>query len=304
MTEEFCDKLHLRKDNIAKLNLINSIIEEYTEDNLTLTLRQLFYQLVTREIIPNTGKEYKKLSPLLTKGRMAGIVDWEAIEDRLRVPYLPYWVHDMADALKDTARQHRLDRQKGQKNYLELWIEKDALSGFLKPITSHYHIQLMVNRGFSSTTAMHDAYERISEQESLGQEAIILYLGDHDPSGLYMIQDIKNRLNEFGVDPEIKAIGLTMEQVKKYNPPPNTAKEKDPRAKKYIHEFGHVSWEVDALNPKILNALVKKNIESRIDMELFEKQLAQEEQDKERLRKIADEFDQDQESQDKDQDEV
>jgi hypothetical protein len=294
MTEEFCDKLHLRKDNIAKLNLINSIIEEYTNENLVLTLRQLFYQLVTREIIPNTGKEYKKLSPLLTKGRMAGIVDWEAIEDRTRVPYLPYWLRDIADALDDTAKQYRLDRQKGQKNYLELWIEKDALSGVLKSITSYYHINLMVNRGFSSTTAMHDAYERISEQENLGKEAIILYLGDHDPSGLFMVQDIKNRLNEFGVDPEIKAIGLTMEQVKKYNPPPNTAKEKDPRAKEYIREFGHVSWEVDALNPKILNVLVKKNIEARMDTELFKQQLTQEEQDKEKLREIADEFGQDQ----------
>lgn len=284
----------LRKDNITKLNLINSIIEEYTKEGYRLTLRQLYYQLVTREIVLNTGKEYKKLSPLLTKGRMAGIVDWGAIEDRIRVPYLPYWVHDMTDALKDAATGYRLDRQKGQKNYLELWVEKDALSGVLKPITSYYHINLMVNRGFSSTTAMHDAYERIDEQESLGKTSTILYLGDHDPSGLFMIQDIKSRLNEFGVNPEIKAIGLTIEQVKKYNPPSNTAKERDPRAKDYIKKFGRVSWEVDALNPKTLNMLVKKNIEARIDMSLFKQQLAQEEQDKEHLREISDKFGQDQ----------
>ena len=294
MKQVFCDKLHLRKDNIVKLDLINSIIQEYTDEGYKLTLRQLFYQLVTREIVLNTDKEYKKLSPLLTKGRMAGIVDWEAIEDRIRVPYLPYWLHDLADALDDTAKQYRLDRQKGQKNYLELWVEKDALSGVLKPISSYYHINLMVTRGFQSTTAMHDAYERITEQEEQGKDTFILYLGDHDPSGLYMVQDIKKRLGEFGVDPEIKAIGLTMEQVNKYNPPSNTAKEKDPRAKEYILKYGPVSWEVDALNPKILNALVKKNIEARIDMELFKRQLAQEQKDKEHLRKISDEFGQDQ----------
>lgn len=295
MKQAFRDNLRLRKDNIVKLELINSIIEEYTKVNLVLTLRQLFYQLVTRGIVPNTDKEYnKKLGPLLTTGRMAGVVDWEAIEDRTREADIPYWVRDLADALEDTIKQYRLDRQKGQKNYLELWVEKDALSGVLEPITSYCHINLMVNRGFSSTTAMHDAYERISRQESLGKKAIILYLGDHDPSGLYMVQDIKKRLNEFGVDPEIKPIALTMEQIKKHSPPPNAAKIKDPRAKDYIEKFGDVSWEVDALNPKILNALVKKNIEARIDMDLFKRQLAQEEQDKERLREISDEFGQDQ----------
>jgi hypothetical protein len=294
MKQAFISNLRLRKDNVVKLDLINSIIEEYTKANLVLTLRQLFYQLVTREIILNTDKEYKKLSPLLTKGRMAGVVDWEAIEDRIRVPFLPYWVDDITNALDDTAEQYRLDRQKDQENYLELWVEKDALSGVLKPITSYYHIKLMVNRGFSSTTAMYDAYKRIVRQENLGKKATILYLGDHDPSGLYMVRDIKERLHEFGVDPEIKAIGLTLEQVKKYNPPANSAKEDDPRAKDYISKFGRVSWEVDALNPKTLNALVKKNIESRVDMDLFKRKLAQEEQDKDRLREISAEFGQDQ----------
>ena len=193
-------------------------------------------------------------------------------------------------SINDTIRQYRLDRMKGQDSYIELWVEKDALSGVLRRITEEFHINLMVNRGYSSCTAMHDAFERIERAEDENKEATILYLGDHDPSGLDMIRDIEERLNEFGVDPEVVAIGLTMAQIKKYKPPPNPAKVSDPRAKNYIQEFGSTSWEVDALNPKILHALVRKNVEKRIDIDLFNKQIKQEEIDKVKLQKIARDF--------------
>ncbi|HEB13551.1 MAG TPA: hypothetical protein ENI13_01070 [candidate division CPR3 bacterium] len=285
MKEQFREKLHLSKSNIERLDTINEIIEEYSDDGYTLTLRQLYYQLVSRDIIPNRVQEYAKLSTLLVKGRMAGVVDWDAIEDRIRVPFLPYWVEDIEAAINDTIEQYRLDRQDGQDVYIELWVEKDALSGVLKRITSHYHIKLMVNRGYSSCTAIHDAYLRFREEEREDKKIVILYLGDHDPSGLDMVRDIEDRLNEFGVYPEVKPIGLTMAQIKKYNPPSNPAKITDPRAKWYIEEYGDNSWEVDALNPKTLNELVEKNVEDLIDMELFEKKIRKEERDKKKTRK-------------------
>ena len=287
MKQSFREGLHLSKKNKELLETINKIIEEYSMEGYRLTLRQLYYQLVSRDIIPNQQKEYAKLSGLLVKGRMAGVVDWEAIEDRIRVPYIPYSVDDVEDAIQDTIDQYRLDRQKGQDVYIELWVEKDALSGVLKRITSEYHINLMVNRGYSSCTAMHDAYKRLRRKEREGKETHILYLGDHDPSGLDMIRDIKDRLEEFGVSTEVKQIGLTMEQIKKFNPPPNPAKITDPRAKLYIAEYGNVSWEVDALNPETLHKLVRKNVESLIDISLFKEQIMQEEIDKEELRKFA-----------------
>jgi hypothetical protein len=191
--EKFREKLHLSKQNKEQLKLINEIIEEYAQEGYKLTLRQLYYQLVSRDIIANKVQEYAKLSTLLVKGRMAGVVDWEAIEDRIRVPFLPYWVHDVEDAISDTIDQYRLNRQDGQEVYIELWVEKDALSGVLKRITSEFHINLMVNRGYSSCTAMHDAYKRFKIQEDDGKEVVILYLGDHDPSGLDMVRDIKER---------------------------------------------------------------------------------------------------------------
>lgn len=290
MKTAYREELHLSPKNVIQLNVINEIIDEYAEQGYTLTLRQLYYQLVSRDIIANKVAEYAKLSDLLVKGRMAGVVDWDAIEDRVRVPKLPYWVRGISSALDDTVEQYRLDRQEGQDNYIELWVEKDALSGVLSPITEKYHINLMVNRGYSSCTAMHDAFERIERAERKGKTATILYLGDHDPSGLDMVRDIEARLNEFGVSPEVVAIGLTMAQIKKYNPPPNPAKITDPRAKEYIRNYGQKSWEVDALNPKTLNELVKKNVESRIDMDKYEEQVQQEEEDKEELRGIAQKF--------------
>lgn len=283
MKERFREKLQLSKNNQQQLIIINQIIEEYAKEGYKLTLRQLYYQLVSRDIIPNRVQEYAKLSNLLVKGRMAGVVDWEAIEDRIRVPFLPYWVHGVDDAIKDTISHYRLNRQDGQKVYIELWVEKDALSGVLKRITSYYHINLMVNRGYSSCTAMHDAYKRLKRYEDNGIETVILYLGDHDPSGLDMVRDIRERLEEFGVTPEVRPIGLTKEQVKKYNPPPNPAKITDPRAKWYIEEYGNKSWEVDALNPKVLHKLVEKNVEGLIDMDVFQEKIDQEDDDKETL---------------------
>ncbi len=284
------ENLHMSATNEDRLHTINEIIDEYSEEGYRLTLRQLYYQLVSRDIVPNKTSEYAKLSTLLVKGRMGGVVDWDAIEDRIRVPFIPYYVGGVSHALEDTIRQYRLDRMEGQDSYIELWVEKDALSGVLRRITSKYHINLMVNRGYSSCTAMHDAFERIERAEDEGKAATILYLGDHDPSGLDMIRDIRERLEEFGVEPEVVSIGLTMQQIRKYKPPPNPAKVTDPRAKDYISQFGAISWEVDALNPKTLHALVEKNVESRIDMGLFNDQLEEETKDKKALLKVAQDF--------------
>ena len=284
MKEKFRDKLHLSPANVEKLVVINEIIDEYAAEGYKLTLRQLYYQLVSRGIIPNKKAEYEKLSALLVNGRMGGVVDWDAIEDRLRVPFLPYWVTGISNAIRDTISQYRLNRQRGQSNYIELWVEKDALSGVLKRITSYYHINLMVNRGYSSCSAMHDSYNRLIREAENNKDITILYLGDHDPSGLDMIRDIRKRLEEFGVDLTVIPIGLTMEQIEKYNPPPNPAKITDPRAKWYIKEYGDTSWEVDALNPKILHALVKEHVENLIDMDLFKEKLEQEKTDKEKLK--------------------
>ena len=215
---------------------------------------------------------------------MAGVVDWDSIEDRDRVPQLLYWVKGIGDALEDTHKQYRLNRQRDQKNYIEVWVEKEALSGILRRNTEYYHVVLMANRGYSSCSAMHEAFERLERQECAGINTNILYIGDHDPSGIDMLRDVENRLEEFGVYPNVVHVAITMKQIKKYKPPPNPAKITDPRAMWYIQKFGKVCWEVDALNPKLLNEILEEQIKKRIDIEIFESMLQQEKRDKEELR--------------------
>lgn len=270
MKQKFDDKLRLSRANKIMLETINDILEEYKNDGYVLTLRQLYYQLVSKDIIPNNDKEYAKLSNILKKGRMAGIVDWSAIEDRVRVPKLPYWVKGVKEAIKDTIEQYRINRMAGQDRNIEIWVEKDALSNVLYRVSSKYHIRLMVNRGYSSVSAMYDAYNRLNSGD------VILYFGDHDPSGMDMIRDVKERLAEFGIDVDVRPIALTMEQIKKFNPPPNPAKITDPRAKWYIEKYGKTSWELDALPPRELIRLAENAVEEIIDIDTYNAMLEEE----------------------------
>lgn len=284
--QQFRNKVGLNKKNLAMLDIINTVIEEYAKSGYILTLRQLYYQLVSRDIIPNRTQEYVKLSTTLVKGRMAGIVDWSAIEDRTRKPHLPYYVNGIADAINDTIEQYRLNRQEGQRNYIEVFIEKDALSGVVQRITSKYHIHLIINRGYSSATALYDAYKRLNQANTQNQHCHILYLGDYDPSGLDMIRDVTERLHGFGVFPKIHHLALTETLINKYNPPPNPAKIKDPRAKWYIKEHGQTSWEVDALRPDVLTDIIDTSIKKLINEDLFDSIIQKETIDKNKLTKV------------------
>lgn len=287
--------VRLSKLNKKRLDIINEIIREYQRDGYVLTLRQLYYQLVTRDIIPNQQAEYSKLSMLLKEGRMGGIVDWSAIEDRLRQPQkTPSW-DSPQDILEACASQYKRDHMDGQSEYLEVWVEKDALSGVLQRATNKYHVPIMVNRGYSSISAMFDAFQRFKENgHDKDRSVTVLYLGDYDPSGLDMIRDIRERILDFayvsiGLDFEfnIKPIALTREQIDTYNPPPNPAKVTDPRAKDFIMNHGNTSWEVDALRPDVLHKLVEDSILSYIDMEMYNKVLEVEEAEKILLQKLT-----------------
>lgn len=173
------------------------IVDLYSKQGYILSLRQLHYQFVTRNWIVNHDTAYKKLGSILDDCRYAGLVDWDAIEDRGRTPFLPWWVNNPDEGLQAIINQYRINRQLDQQKYVELWTEKDALSGILRHSTSKYHIQLVVNKGYTSSSAAYNAYERISKYILKDKQAIILYFGDHDPSGLDMIRDIRDRLTLF-----------------------------------------------------------------------------------------------------------
>lgn len=287
------------KANKERLSIINGIIEEYQEQGYVLTLRQLYYQLVSRDVVPNKQSEYSKLSTLLKEGRMSGIVDWDAIEDRLRKPSSPASFENPEEILKAAINQYALPRQAGQKIYVEVWVEKDALSGVLKRVTEKYHVPILVNRGYSSASAMFDSYQRFKTAHEQGQEVKILYLGDYDPSGMDMIRDIRDRTLEFIMgdadsaiyDEEdfkfsVTPIALTREQINQYNPPPNPAKRTDPRAKDFIKKHGATSWEVDALRPEVLNQLLNDAILENISESMYKKIVNRENADKKKLQSL------------------
>ena len=284
----YCNQKNLRTDTRILLDDITRILEDYKEQGYKLTLRQLYYQLVSSDILENKVQNYAKLSRILTDARLCGFVDWEIIEDRIRVPRIPNSWDSIQDIISAALSQYRKDRHYSQENYVEVWVEKDALSGILEPITKKYHLNLMVNRGYSSITAMWKASQRFQEQINHDKNCHIIYLGDHDPSGLDMIRDIKDRLATFRIDNLIvNQITLTQQQIKKYNPPPNPAKENDPRAKWYIEEFGNVSWELDALKPQVLTTLLESEITKLLDLELYDEIILEENQEKEQLEKLV-----------------
>jgi hypothetical protein len=267
---------------LARIELCNEIIADYQGQGLRLTLRQLYYQLVTRNAITNAERSYKNLSSLVSDARLAGLVDWNAIEDRVRVPRQPPQWASISDLVEAATAQYRLNRWDHQTTYVELWVEKDALAGVLAPLAFNHHVTLMVNRGYSSQSAMYEAAQRFKQHQH--RDCILFYLGDHDPSGEDMVRDIADRLAMFGVSVDVRKIALTMEQVQQYNPPPNPAKVTDPRAAAYIAEHGDESWEVDALPPQVLTQLINDAIEAEIDTDALQEILDKEESDREVLR--------------------
>lgn len=287
MVKEHFREVRFRGDTARYLEQVIMVIDRYQQMGYKMTLRQLYYQLVVASIIANQKKEYARLSDILTRARMGGLVDWGAIEDRVRVPKMHSEWDDIAGLVESACASYRLPRWSDQEYYVELWTEKEAIAGILSPITDKWHILLSINRGYSSATAMHDAAKRFIEAEGRGKKCVLLYLGDHDPSGLDMDRDIADRLAEFRATVDYIRIGLTWAQIQQYNPPPNPAKFQDPRARDYIARFGQSSWEVDALPPNVLNPLVEQSILQYLNQRKYRKWVQKENGDKTDLKNAA-----------------
>lgn len=264
-----------RQKSLNLISLCNEIIAEFAKDGYELTLRQLYYQLVARAVILNNEKSYDNIGAMISDARLAGLVDWDAIVDRTRsLRALSHW-DDPSEVVKAAAAQFNYDRWADQETRVEVWIEKDALVGVIGGTCSQYDVPYFSCRGYTSQSEMWGAAQRFLNYYQEGAKSVvILHLGDHDPSGLDMSRDIADRLAMFCVKhgqppPDVQRIALNMKQVRQYDPPPNPAKLTDCRATKYIEEHGNESWELDALSPRVVNDLVKRNILHNMDEELF-----------------------------------
>ena len=264
----------------------NRILRQYMDMGIKVSLRQLYYRLVGMDLIPNTVASYKKLGSVISKARLAGLVDWDAIEDRTRQATRAAEWSSIQDVIESALYSYRLPRLDGQYNYVELHCEKDALASVLEPISSKYHVVLMINRGYSSQSAMYETACRIQRNvQRYGCEyAAILYLGDLDPSGEDMVRDIRERMIMFETAVDVKKVALNRDQVDQYNLPPNPAKLTDTRAKDFIAEYGYESWEVDAIPPDTLQQIVSDEIEALLDLEIIADIKKFEESDKEQIR--------------------
>jgi len=288
-----------KADAYALIAMAQKITEEYLEMGINITLRQLYYDMVSRNAIPNHDTVYKKISTLLTDARYLGLIDWDSIEDRNR----PHSMHsewdDVNDLMKSAIASYRLPRWSDQDYYVEVSTEKDALSSIIEPICNKWHVRFNVNKGYSSASVVYQMAKRICEKIYDEKHVVLLYIGDHDASGLDMVRDIRERVGEF-MDQgdyvydrrwfEIKHIALTMEQVKKFNPPQNPAKITDPRAKWYIKKYGPISWEVEALKAPYLRDLVQNEIVKYLDYDSYKVWLEQEDKEKKEMKEFAEKY--------------
>lgn len=295
MKEKFTD----HKFNRASLELIgkvNNILREYSVQGYRLSLRQLYYQLVARAIIENSVKSYKRAGNLISDARLAGLVDWGMIEDRGReTNFLNHW-DNPAEIVRDASRWFRTYKWEGQRNYCEVMVEKDALSGILLPVCQELDIRFTANKGYSSSSAMYDIGKRLARiwRADGIDEIYIFYFGDHDPSGIDMTRDITERLCLFSrglIDHvNVHRLALNWNQVEEWQPPENPAKESDSRYQSYADEFGESSWELDAVEPRTLADLVRENVQALIDQDLWDEVVAREEEMRAELVKFADEY--------------
>lgn len=287
------------------------ICEEYAAQGYALTLRQLYYQFVARGYLGNTIRNYKRLGDVINKARLSGMLDWDFIVDRTRNLKAEEYFAKPGDAVLKAARRYAEDLWADQPLRVEVWVEKEALIDVIARAARANSVDYFACRGYVSQSELWSAGQRFTDYLRRGQRVLILHLGDHDPSGIDMTRDIRSRLETFvftdyfrseghfpqhddfdGEEPlAVRRIALNMDQVEQYSPPPNPAKLTDSRAESYIERFGDESWELDALDPPVLEQLITSNAIVDRDDEKWEAAVAKEERNRGNLVRAAERWD-------------
>lgn len=289
----------MRADAQAIADQAAAIASEYANAGYDLTLRQLYYQFVARGLTAdwvtghNTERSYKRLGSIVDKARMCGIIDWDHIVDRTRgVRAGQSHFGSPADVINAARWSYHVDKWAGQPNRVELWVEKEALAGILGQVAQRRDVDYMACRGYMSSSAIWRSARRIGWLLDEGLNVTVLHLGDHDPSGIDMTRDNLDRLHamihhDFGWQAAerltLDRIALNMDQVRRYNPPPNPAKLTDSRSGQYVAEHGDSSWELDALPPDVLVNLLNSKIDELIDQDAWDERQNEENRDRDRL---------------------
>ena len=302
MAKEKFEEIAFRTKTRKLIDQANVIIGEMAAEGYTLTVRQLYYQFVARDMLENSQANYKRLAGVVDDARKAGLIDWDAIEDRTRY---------LRSITAYTGPENFLTRQvrnyyaenlwADQDTYCEVWVEKDALLGVIERPALEWRVPYFACRGYASSSELYTAGKRLARYKALGKRVVIFHLGDHDPSGLNMTDVNRDSLRQFGRTHgiDVQRLALNMDQVEEYSPPPNFAKERDSRFAGYqemMDEAGHEdqrddSWELDALDPSVLDKLIRDAIEGVVDAELFEAAREREQENQARLMEAAQNWD-------------
>ena len=226
---------------------VYEVVRELNEAGVyRFTVRQLFYQLVSRGVFQSTKQNYKNFDALL-----------------VRVRENDPWLDSMfIDTSKPRFNYYNESYWRGQEYFPELWLEKDALRGFFEPYARRYKVNLVICRGYPSVTRLREAKEQRHVPSDV--KYVILYFGDWDPSGEDTFRWINEELRPYNI--EVHKIALTREQVKRYRLPPMVPKRSDPRYRKYVERYGEEAVELDALHPAVLRDIIRRSILRYMDL--------------------------------------
>jgi hypothetical protein len=228
-----------------------------------ITGRGVGYKLFTRSLIASMStNDMRSVYRLLRLAREQRIIPWNWIVDETRaIKRVSTWA-DPAEYARVVARSYRRDFWDQQPHRVQLWSEKGTVRGVLAPVLDHYAVGFLPVHGFGSATVAHDA-----AADDDGRDLVVLYVGDFDPSGLYMSEvDLPARFARYGGDHiKIKRIALTARQVGRLPSFPASDKSKDPRYRWFVANHGHNCWELDAMDPGDLRHCVEQEIQKLIE---------------------------------------
>jgi hypothetical protein len=266
----------------SEIEVRRSALYDIVEEMRPMTVRQVFYQATVHGVVEKTEAGYTKVQTDLVKMRKAGALRYDWLADNTRWQRRPRTFDSVEDALNETARLYRKSLWTDANAYVEIWLEKDALSGVVYPITSMYDVPLMVARGYASLSFLHSAADEIND---LDVPTFIYHLGDYDPSGVNAGEKIEETLRELAPDAEIhfERIAVNPSQIYLWELPTRPTKASDSRSK----NFGEISVELDAIEPRQLRALVEEAIQRHLPAEQFDVLKAAEESERSLIRKLV-----------------
>lgn len=276
MKEAFIDK-RFNASSRGIIDHANLILAEHKAEGFTLTLRQLFYEFVNCDLLPNDERQYKRLGNILSDARMAGLMDWNAIEDRMRGLRRIVTYASPLEFMRQTLEGYAEDLWADQDTYCEVWIEKDALVGVIEPTCFLYRVPYYSCRGYASQVGLYEASRRFATRIEQGKRVVVLHLGDHDPSGIQMTQDNEARLREFlgnvGSAFKVARIAVNQEQISRLSLPHDPSSDEQ-------------SWELEALPCREINRLVVSSIADIIDASRFQAAEQREKQNRDRMQNL------------------